>query len=67
MLEGGLTEYWRNKHWPVNKKCKDSDFEEKQSSLDIYDLQSAFALVILGSVLATLCFIAESLLFVNAS
>jgi hypothetical protein len=60
MLESGLTEYWRTKYWPSKNKCNDLKGNGPViRSLTLYDLQSAFLILFMGSVLSALAFIVE--------
>lgn len=63
MIDSGLADYWRRKHWPsISGQCSNNhDLTSKNQPrpMALGDLQSAFYVLIMGYSLGLLAFVAE--------
>ena len=63
MIEGGLTEYWRRRIWPMVKQCDHAHQSHEPRSLKLDDIQSPLLIWGIGMCLALTAFSVEHLYF----
>ena len=62
MLQSGLDQYWRDRNYPAvsaRARCRNLRQSKGLRELKLYDLQSSFLILAVGSALAVVAFLLE--------
>ena len=59
MIEAGLVDHWMKRYWPTINPCSVASLSKAGEALTLSDTQSAFLLIFIGTVLASIILLGE--------